>query len=280
MNSRQLQLLATLVLVIGSASSLQAGTTELSDCASLGPENAQQGVSWIIAACQGEGTCGDGTGDYSEVEQSSATRCHRTITTDADPEGNWEWASDTPTPAVMCQTAVGDCEGMSAETGESVSTTETASVSVGVSMATTAGVAAKAALLGEVSVEIEVGFDTNAETSSEVSKTFTTTGTVSAPCCGKKIGHLSAFKKNLPASGTLVLRYQIQCRDDDGELCDGTNWHILNSQSYDITLDAKDTTKQWLVCDSTCSTVHQCCDGSATTTPVPPCQYKVWGDDD
>jgi hypothetical protein len=277
MNSRQLQLFAVLValmLIVGSASPIEAGTAEMSFCASemsAWPPTPAQGN----AACQGEGTCPDNCSDY--ITGPEYARCHYTITANADDEGDWEFHTDSPTAVDSCQDPSGDCEANSATTIASVTTQETATTSVGVSLSTSVGLSAKAALLAAVSVEVEAGFTTSTSNSSSVSKTFTQSGTLGAPCCGYKIGHHSAFRKDKPASGTIVLRAQMQCQDADGNLCDGTNWHILLSESIPISLAAKDTANKWTVCPATCTTVHQCCDGSSTETPVPPCDYQTWG---
>lgn len=267
--------LAVLFVPLVASVSFAEEFAELDDCEELlGTPTSVQCTS----ICSGSGSCRTGTYTWTYGEDNSDYQCCVfTANATAGTPGQWTYVSDTPTPASSCQDPSGDCEGNSLTVGESVTTSETAEASFGYSISSTVKGSVQVKLVAEVGIEVSQEFSAGLSLSSSVSKEHTTTGQVSAPCCGCKVGHLSAFRRTEPATAQITLTLKGRCRND-GVVCDST-WYTLlsDNKTADLTSNSKDSAKQWIICPVTCTTVHQDCEGSSTTTPENPgCQYMVW----
>lgn len=264
-----------LFLVLFVTSISHAGIGELSDCsnASCGTPNCTE----CTAVCSGAGSCPTGTYCWND---DNFQRCTYDSTIDADAPGSWVNDGTYVSQELNnCQSYAGNCEAIQANVSLGETKSDTITASWGATVSTGVKASVQAAMVAEVAVEASASFTAGIETSSSVSQSTTYSGTLSGvPCCGWKRQHMVIWKRSEPVSADVDYDLQGQCASGNPPTaCESSIWHTMKECS--TTCNFSDSTNRErssiVTCDKTCTTYHQCCDGSATEDPVGGCQIPT-----
>ena len=252
--------LVGLFIVAGQA---DAGTMPLGDCQAACGYADPDGLVALAA-------------QYPECTQLGTGRCTYTIDpVTADTWGGWVKASEDTNRLDNCNHD--DC--VETTYGYSCTTQETATSSYGVDVGATVKAEVNIAFIGKTGIEAQAGFTAGTSDTSSINKTYSSEVTLDVARCGKKDFYWQQWRQSRPCHTTVEIAMEWQLYEG-GEPC--SPWTEIGFVNGDCTCEAtftsasKKVANKAVVCPRTCSSYHQNCDKSCTTSstnPCPPTEY-------